>query len=182
MIYQNLNKDKRQDNSVCGDARTPQPRLCGGYFCWDSVNAPTGRVCKCWARAETKHSTSFQRWWPFLFSHSLTHLPPLIRYLLVPFSGGGEGDNLGNFPPPPSPLSSFTLMSHQLIAFLRFQLRFHRFQTQSWRLRTWDMLIERSLTQIYALREVLCSVSTGYRNLSFELSLRFKTVSTSVMV
>ena len=46
-------------------------------------------------------------------------------------------------------------MSHQLIAFLRIQLRFQRFQTQSWRLRTWDMLIERSLTQIYALREVL---------------------------
>ena len=60
------------------------------FSCWDSVNAPSGRVCKCWARAETKHSTSFQRWWPFLFSHSLTHLPPLIRYLLVPFSGGGE--------------------------------------------------------------------------------------------
>ena len=35
----------------------------------------------------------------------------------MPFSGGGEGDSLGNFPPPPSPLSSFTLMSHQLIAF-----------------------------------------------------------------
>ena len=108
-------------------------------------------------------------------THSLTHLPPLICYLFVPFSGGGEGDSLGNFPPPPSPLSSFTLMSHQLIVFLRIQLRFHRFQTQSWRLCTWDMLI-------YALREVLYSVSTGYRNLSFELSLRFKTVSTGVMV
>ena len=115
----------------------------------------------------------------------LTHSPP-TPYTLPSralFGGrGGEGDNLGNFPPPPSPLSSFTLMSHQLIAFLRIQLRFHRFQTQSWRLRTWDMLIERSLTQIYALREVLCSVSTGYRNLSFELSLRFKTVSASVLV
>ena len=82
------------------------------FSCWD---LPSGRVCKCWARAETKHSTSFQRWWPFLFPHSLTHLPPLIRYLLVPFSWGGEGDSLGNFSPPPSPLSSFTPMSHQLI-------------------------------------------------------------------
>ena len=53
----------------------------------------------------------------FIFSltHSLTHLQPLIRYLLVPFSGGGEEDSLGNFSPPPSPLSSFTPMSHQLI-------------------------------------------------------------------
>ena len=91
----------------------------------------------------------------YFLTHSLTHLPPLIRYLFLHFPGGGEGDSLGNFPPPPSPLSSFTLMSHQFIGFLRIQLRFHRFQTQSWRLRTWDMLIERSLTQIYALREVL---------------------------
>ena len=53
----------------------------------------------------------------FIFSltHSLTHLQPLIRYLLVPFSGGGEEDSVGNFSPPPSPLSSFTPMSHQLI-------------------------------------------------------------------
>lgn len=33
----------------------------------------------------------------FLFSHSLTHLPPLRPYLFVPFSGGGEGDSLGTF-------------------------------------------------------------------------------------
>lgn len=120
----------------------------------------------------------------YFLTHSLTSHPLYVTFS-CPFRGegrGGEGDNLENFPPPPSPLSSFTLMSHQLIAFLRIQLRFHRFQTQSWRLRAWDMLIERSLTQISALREVLCSVSTGYRNLSFELSLRFKTVSTSVMV
>ena len=122
------------------------------------------------------------------FIFSLTHSPP-TPYTLpsrAPFGErGGEGRGgrqPREFPAPPSPLSSFTLMSHQLIAFLRIQLRFHRFQTQSWRLRTWDMLIERSLTQIYALREVLYSVSTGYRNLSFQLSLRFKTVSTGVMV
>ena len=123
----------------------------------------------------------------YFLTHSLTSHPLYVTFSCSFRGEGRGGEGRGGrqpreFPAPPSPLSSFTLMSHQLIAFLRIQLRFHRFQTQSWRLRTWDMLIERSLTQIYALLEVLCSVSTGYRNLSFELSLRFKTVSTSVMV
>ena len=110
----------------------------------------------------------------YFLTHSLTHSPPTPYTLPSRALFGGRG---GRQPRELFPTPFPTFFIHPYVSPIYPNSAFTAFK-----LNTWDMLIERSLTQIYALREVLFWRFNRVSKPFVRIVFTFKTVSTGVMV
>ena len=110
MIYQNLNKDKRQDNSVCGDARTPQPSE-------SRVGIRSTRQVDAFVNAERERRLNILHLSKdgdlfYFLTHSLTSHPLYVTFS-CPFRGEGRG---GRQPRELSPTPFPTFFIHPYVS------------------------------------------------------------------